>query len=123
MDRPRERSTCSFAGPYYDDLRVQGNPFDHDRALKYQPLGAGEFHETLYDFKTKDKTSPPMQLADLALWPMCIGGYDPTNRALVSLEQRRTLIDSRLNAADRPSQGIKYSCWELQDAEKTKTRS
>ena len=99
---------------YYDEMRATGHPFDSGNASKYSPLTAAEFAATLYDFKVKDKTSPPMQVADLCLWPMCIGGYDPTNTPYVALKAAGTLIDCKIPLEEIAARGIKYSCWELQ---------
>ena len=99
---------------YYDALRAGGHPFDHANAAKYAPLTADEFRETLYEFRTKEKSSPLMQIADIVLWPICIGGYDRSNFAYNVLREAGTLIDSRLNDDEREERGIKYSCWDLE---------
>jgi hypothetical protein len=59
-----------------------------------------------------------MQVADLCLWPICMGGYDPANRPYTLLRDCGKLIDSRLALDDMPTLGIKYSCWELVTAQK-----
>ena len=38
----------------------------------YGPLSAAELKATLYEFRTKQKTSSIMQIADLYLWPMAV---------------------------------------------------
>lgn len=98
---------------YYDELRTVGMPFDTGSSGKYAPLTPTQFSQTLYEFRVKHKTSPMMQLADLYLWPMCVGGYDPQLRPFVLLKERGRLIDCHLSAADVPALGIKYSCWEM----------
>lgn len=113
-----DRITDEQLRGYYDELRGSGPPFNPATSSKYGPLTAAEFRETLYDFKPKEKSSPLMQLADLVLWPMCIGGYDVSNRAYVAMREAGTLIDCKLAAEAVPARGIKYSCWELVDAEK-----
>jgi hypothetical protein len=107
---------------YYDELRRAGMPFDGSTSGRYAPLTATQFAETLYEFRTKDKGSPMMQVADLCLWPICMGGYDPTNRPYTLLRRCGKLIDSRLAPDDVPMLGIKYSCWELVIAQKTEAR-
>jgi len=97
---------------YYDSLRIHGTPFAANTSGKYAPLTADELRETLYDFKTKNKTSPLMQMADLYLWPISVGGYDGSNRTYVRLEQDGKLMDCLLDETQRPSMGIKYSCFE-----------
>lgn len=101
---------------YYDEMRSSGHPFNPGTSSKYAPLTPDEFKATLYDFKTKDKTSPPMQLADLCLWPVCIGGYDPTNIPYVAMKSAGMLIDSKMPPDSIPFRGIKYSCWDLEEA-------
>jgi hypothetical protein len=98
---------------YYDHLRSHGMPFDNASMGKYAPLSQQHLKETLYEFKTKFKSSPPMQIADLYLWPMAIGGYDRANRTYARLVEDEKLIDSQLTAEEIPVLGIKYSCWEL----------
>src|SRR6201999_2145676 len=53
---------------YYEELKSQGMPFSAGTSEKYAPLSGEDFRKTLYDFKTKKKTSPLAQLADLYLW-------------------------------------------------------
>jgi hypothetical protein len=100
---------------YYDALRTEGMPFSTETSGKYAPLPAAALEETLYEFKTKAKSSPVMQLADLYLWPMCIGGYDAGNMTYARLREDRKLIDCLLAEEDVPALGIKYSCWEAVD--------
>jgi hypothetical protein len=109
-----DRHTDRRMRGYYDEMRARGHPFDASSASKYHPLSPPELSETLYEFRTQDKTSELMQVADLVLWPMCVGGYDAANRPYTALKQAGTLIDSRLDAAEVADGGIKYSCWELQ---------
>jgi hypothetical protein len=109
-----DRETDRMLRGYYDDLRKCGHPFDARNASRYEPLTADQLHETLYEFRAKEKTSPLMQVADLVLWPICIGGYDSSNRPYNMLKTAGTLIDCQLVEADIPERGIKYSCWDLQ---------
>lgn len=103
---------------YYEDLRTNGHPFDASNASKYAPLSVEQFRETLYEFRVKWKSSPLTQIADLVLWPMCIGGYDKANIAYSMLKRTGTLIDCKLPKTDVPERGIKYSCWEIQAPKK-----
>lgn len=108
-----DRKTDKTVKDYYDALRSEGMPFSSGNSSIYAPLSADKFGEVLYEFRTKNKSSPVMQLADLFLWPMCIGGYDRENRPHKRLLADRKLIDCILPAATVPMLGIKYSCWEL----------
>lgn len=114
-----DRDTDRMLRGYYDALRNEGHPFNAENAQRYAPLTTEQFRETLYEFRTKEKSSPLMQIADLVLWPICIGGYDSTNAAYRMLADARTLIDCRLAPEDVQERGIKYSCWELQSPKKT----
>jgi hypothetical protein len=109
-----DKTTDRLLRDYYDELRTTGHPFDVASASKYVPLTPAELRETLYEFKTKDKSSPLMQVADVLLWPMCIGGYDPSNRSYIALKDAGTLIDCKLAPEELPHKGIKYSCWDLE---------
>jgi hypothetical protein len=100
---------------YYNELRGKGQPFDEDTSAKYSPLAAQVLAETLYEFQTKNKTSPPMQIADVCLWPMCIGGYKPDNKPYVALRTAGSLVDCKLLPEEVPTCGIKYSCWDPPD--------
>jgi Protein of unknown function (DUF3800) len=97
---------------YYRELRTTGMPFDGSRMATYTPLGADVLSVTLYDFKTKDKTSPLMQLADLCLYPLCNAGYDQSGRDYRAMVEHRKLIDSVLDPSERKTLGIKYSCFD-----------
>jgi hypothetical protein len=97
---------------YYDELRATGMPFAADTSSKYEPLTRQEFRETLYDFKTKAKTSPMAQLADLYLWPICMGGYHASNRPYKRLIEDGKLIECLMPAEARATLATKYSCFE-----------
>ena len=112
VERGDRKTDRNIAG-YYEALRTEGMPFNPETSGKYAPLSADELRETLYECRTKAKSSPLVQLADLYLWPICIGGYDPANRTYRRLRDDGKLIDCLLQAEAVPTQGIKYSCWEL----------
>lgn len=97
---------------YYDTLRNEGSWFNPDTSEKYNPINAIDYKATLYEFRTKKKSSPLMQIADLFLWPMCIGGYDRTNHPYNRLLESGKLIDCTLRPEEINTQGIKYSCFE-----------
>jgi len=113
-----DKKTDRTVKGYYECLRRDGMPFASDNSGKYAPLTQAELHHTLYDFGTKNKTSPMDQLADLYLWPMCMGGYNPANRPYRRLMEDRKLIDALLETDELPGLGIKYSCFDLVDARK-----
>lgn len=113
VERSDKKTDARLKG-YYQALREVGSPFNGGTSAKYAPLSASELRHTLYDFKTKNKSSRLTQLADLCLWPVCIGGYDESNRAYVAMRKAGTLIESRLQPDEMVREGTKYSCWELQ---------
>ena len=98
---------------YYEHLRENGMPFAAANMPPYGPLTAAEMKETLYEFRTKQKTSSIMQIADLYLWPMAVGGYHRSNITYARLFGDKKLIDCHLQAEEIPNLGIKYSCWDL----------
>jgi hypothetical protein len=97
---------------YYAELKADGLPFDATNSGKYAPLTNDQFAATLYDLRFKEKTSPMAQLADLYLWPICIGGYDSKNWPYRRLLNDGKLIECHLNEADHAILGSKYSCFE-----------
>ncbi|WDZ81672.1 hypothetical protein PWG15_35700 (plasmid) [Ensifer adhaerens] len=108
---------------YYKALKAEGMPFARDNSDKYGPLIREQLTQTLYEFKTKQKTSPMAQLADLYLWPICVGGYHASNRPYQRLTDDGKLIDCHIKEDERPMLGSKYSCFENVErkAEKLKT--
>lgn len=98
---------------YYEDLKDKGMPFGQNTSVKYTPLNADDFKRLLYEFKLKEKSSPIVQLADLYLWPMAIGGYDKNNKPYKRLLEDTKLIDCFCEQDLLPYQGIKYSCFDL----------
>lgn len=96
---------------YFDSLRVEGTPFSAENSAKYSPMPREQLAHTLLEFGVKTKQSVPMQLADLALWPVCNGKYHPNNLALASLAKSGRLLDARCTS-DNGLFGIKYSCFD-----------
>ena len=106
-DKPTERA---FKG-YFDEARRGGLPFDPGRSLKYAPLTAEDLRATLFEFALRTKKSMLTQVADLVLWPVCIGGYHPDNRNFVELRDAGKLLDAHCTA-DNGMHGVKYSCFD-----------
>jgi len=101
---------------YFNDMRHVGLPFDAATSQKYAPLAQATLHATLFEFRVKTKSSALMQFADLVLWPVCQGGYDATHRAYKALAQAGKLVDTLCTEANG-LQGIKYSCFDGQQAQ------
>jgi hypothetical protein len=105
---------------YYASLKSEGMPFAADTSAKYAPLSAAELATTLYDLDFKAKTSPMVQIADLYAYPIARGGYEDEYRPYVQLQEKRKLLDALLATEEVPHVGIKYSCFDLVEAEKNK---
>jgi hypothetical protein len=97
---------------YYRAIRDVGMPFHEGGDPKYQPLSQPELHHTLREFRLKYKSSPPMQIADLYLYPICRAGY-VKYKPLETLKANKKLIDNLLPPEGIEALGIKYSCFEL----------
>lgn len=97
---------------YYAELKANGMPFEGEGAAKYGPLPQVELAGTLREFRLKYKRSPPMQVADLYLYPICRSGY-VRYKPMEIFREHQKLIDNQLEAKDIPALGIKYSCFEL----------
>jgi hypothetical protein len=108
-----DRVVDEWVKGYYEHLKANGMPFNPVTMEKYTPLTAEQLNTTLYEFRTKSKSSPLMQLADLYLWPMSIGGYHRGNQTYARLLADGMLIDCRLEIEMVPILGIKYSCFDL----------
>ncbi|MDE0724481.1 MAG: DUF3800 domain-containing protein [Alphaproteobacteria bacterium] len=95
---------------YYQELKIKGMPFSNNMD-GYNPVTSDDFKSILYDLKFKNKTSPIMQLADLYLWPICMGGYDTNNRPYKRLMSDKKIIDTELSGNILKLEGVKYSCF------------
>lgn len=97
---------------YYTTLRTEGMPFAADNSGKYAPLSKDDLQQTLYEFKPKYKSSPMVQLADLYLWPICMGGYHASNRPYRRLMDDGKLIECVLDPGKHATEASKYSCFD-----------
>ena len=110
--RPQQAHLCAELKSYYEGLKRDGPPFDASRSEKYRPLTGAEFRETLYELQPKMKTSPMAQFADLYLWPMCMGGYNPGCLPYKRLLEDGKLIECGMTPNDVPMLGTKYYCFD-----------
>lgn len=106
-----DRKSDNLIKEYFKKLKVDGMPFSPQSSEKYSPLSAEELNFRLLDLKFKRKSSPPMQMADLYLYPICRSGYDETYRPFDLMKKSRKVIDCHLDEAERPTLGIKFSCF------------
>jgi len=96
---------------YYKDMKANGLPFSSDTSSRYNPLSKEQLSFILLDLQFKDKKHPLLQMADLALYPMCkdkYGFYQPMR----DLVKHKRVIDAVLAPAEQDTLGIKYSCFD-----------
>jgi hypothetical protein len=108
---------------YYTGLRENGQPFSPESSAKYGPLEMQNFRDLLHEFRVKKKSSPMAQMADLYLWPMCIGGYHRSNRSYQLLMENEKLLDAVLEKEERATLGIKYSCFDSTNTSNSEPRN
>jgi len=108
-------------GNYYNELKKAGLWFDKNTSVSYNPLDHSIVSNLLYEFQIKPKASLLMQVADLFLHPMCVGGYDFPHKPYQALLNGGRLINSIIPNASIPELGIKYSCFTLTGPQNTKT--
>lgn len=106
---------------FMKELKRDGLPFDGSNSEAYRGLSAEEFRElVLGEPKRRSKNTPMLQIADLYLYPIAKGGYDPEYRSYKEMMSAGRLIDATLAPQDRAMLGIKYSCFdEVEQNKKT----
>ena len=88
-------------------------PLDEGTSGHYNPLVAKDYRRiVLGEPQRRTKNSPPIQIADLILYPMAKGGYDPDYYPYRKLKEAGKLIDCVVPKEDIPLLGIKYSCFD-----------
>lgn len=117
VERGDETADRRISG-YFTELRTKGMPFDAANSAKYGPKEAADLKRLLYDLKFKTKKSAVMQMADIFLYPVARGRYEPAYRPWQTLLQQKQVID--LHVPDVGTMGVKYSCFELVDARNDK---
>jgi hypothetical protein len=97
---------------YAKSLKLNGMPFHGDRSGSYDALTSENFRQiVLGDPQRLKKKSPLVQIADLYLYPMAKSGYDPNYEPFVQMRSAKRIIDEHIPTEERPSHGIKYSCF------------
>lgn len=97
---------------YHKALKKEGLPFNPNNSAAYDSLSAADLKAiVLGDALRRTKRVPMIQVADLVLYPMAKGGYDPTYGPFVRMMEADKLIDAVLPPEDRSKLGIKYSCF------------
>jgi hypothetical protein len=94
-------------------LETEGMPFDGVSSGAYQSLRPSDFKDIIIGQPNRvTKQVPMVQFADLVLYPMVKGGYDPEYRPHRKLIEAGRVIDCSLNPEECPTLGVKYSCFE-----------
>jgi len=98
---------------YHREMRQSGMYFDKMRSDKYAPLSTEELNSTVIGkLNFVLKQHPMMQVADLLLYPIVRGRYQPSYRPYQHLVSSKRIVDSFLTATEIETMGIKYSCFD-----------
>lgn len=98
---------------YMSDLKTNGLDFSEKTSQSYTPFTPEDFRRLcLGKPYRKTKKTPMIQIADLVLFPMAKGGYDPSYRPYAKLKEAGKLIDCHFHEDDIPLRGVKYSCFD-----------
>jgi hypothetical protein len=98
---------------YAKELKTEGMYFDPKNSAAYMELTAENFKiNWLGEPQRLTKKSAMIQLADLVLYPIIKGRYDPTYRTYQSLKSKLKLVDCVLDPDKISQMGIKYSCFD-----------
>ena len=97
---------------YQDRLLAEGPEFDERQSAKYRPLGAAELAKTVVkNINFIRKRSPLAQAADLVLYPIVKGRYQPSYPPFQTLCKLRKVIDYAV-PEEMNHWGVKYSCFD-----------
>lgn len=101
---------------YLKDLKSKGMPFDKGTSAPYESLGPQRFREVVLGGPRRlTKKSGIMQIADLYLYPIIKGGYEPSYEPYGKLVKAGKLIDCTLSSEQMPALGIKYFCFDFKN--------
>ena len=102
---------------YVRDLKTNGMPFNAQTSAAYGTLKAEDFKRIILgDPERITKKAGLAQIADLFLYPMIKGGYDPSYPSYGKLVENRLIIDCVLPADGVSARGVKYSCFDFKNA-------
>ncbi len=100
---------------YMRELKTIGSPFSQTTSSKYRPLSPADYTRIILgEPHRKSKKLALLQIADLILYPIAKGGYEPNYRPYKSLKEAGKLIDCKFSEEDRAARGIKYRCFPAQ---------
>jgi hypothetical protein len=103
---------------YFKNLKENGLAFDAGNSAKYDPLSANDFQRTLISIEGKDKPNRMMQIADSYIYAIARGGYERKFDIYRRILERGKLISSQVDGALAATVGVKYSCFELEQAKR-----
>lgn len=106
-----KREDCRIR-EYHRALLEKGMGFSQVTSSAYKPMTPADFQSVLIKnphFVTSSNAL--VQVADLVLYPVVKGGYDPNYRPYRQLLEHTKLIDCRLSDA-LANCGVKYSCFD-----------
>ncbi len=98
---------------YTKELKTHGNPFNPVTSDIYHPYTWEDYARVILgDPLRKKKWHPLVQIADLILYPIVVGGYNPDYRPFKKLVEHCKIIDCIIREEDKPYMANKYSCFE-----------
>jgi hypothetical protein len=98
---------------YMKAMKADGMPFLGPDAANYDGLGPADFQSlVLGDPRRVTKQVPMIQVADIVLYAMAKGGYDPSYRPFLDLHTSKRIIDQHVDQSAIRLEGVKYSCFE-----------
>lgn len=104
---------------YHKGLKSDGMPFDQSRSEQYGSLSAEDFRNVvLGDPHRQTKANALIQIADLYLYPLVKGGYEPAYPPYIDMLREGKVVDAVVDQAEVASLGVKYSCFDFQKGER-----
>lgn len=89
---------------YHKALKAEGMPFDQGRSAEYGSLSAEDFRSVvLGDPRRQTKANVLIQIADLYLYPLVKGGYDPAYAPYVDMLRERKIVDAVVDETELAS--------------------
>jgi hypothetical protein len=90
-------------------------PFSQSTSAGYGALRPADFRDIILgELRRRSKSAAMKQIADLVLYPLARGGYDPAYAPYRALVDGGKLLDAWVEEPDRASMGVKYSCFDAQ---------
>lgn len=98
---------------YLRCLKKDGNPFNQKTSIDYLPFDASDYKRIIAgEPKRKKKDNILLQVADLALYPIAKGRYEPNYEPYLKLLEYSKIIDCVLSKDESKYMSVKYSCFD-----------